>query len=111
MASPLDELPPAPQAGNVARTLRGTRLAQKSLHLLAILERHGADAQRRRDRSDEAAERRHRQLPHLDLDGTAPLVTLPGAHHARTRRREIGQRVEPVLRRGAAFPAEPGAAL
>jgi hypothetical protein len=77
---------PAPQARDIARFPHGMRLAQETLHLRAVLERDGADAERRRNARHETGERLGRHLPDLNLDRCA----LRRAHQARPRRRKLG---------------------
>src|SRR5215469_8568342 len=80
---------PATQLGYLRCLERGMSLAHEPLHFSAVFEFHRADRERRRNRSDEAAEMRGRNLPHLDLDRLA----VPIAHHTRPRWRAPGQRV------------------
>src|SRR4029079_4172897 len=91
----------------ILRATRCVRLAEESLDLLAILELDGADSERGRNAVDEAAERFGRELPDLDFD-PAP-ARFP--HHPRARRRESRERVQAVLRRGAARAHQACAAL
>ena len=87
---------------------RGVALAEEARHARAVGQGDGAEAERRGDLAQEAADLGRGQAPDFELDGAA---ALGDAHHAGPVRRPAGQGVEAIDRRGPAGALQPAAQL